>query len=165
MTAPDTTFRLPDRVGPKPRTDNAVPHLQKTQKSPPHLRDALLAWAPLALPHVTETDTRISVTATRALWLDDEVEVAHEDAFMPPAGSREFAHVHLDGSAHLCVSDEAVREIVDRGWGEPHPLKDKGVNEVLFFAPRDSAELEVAKYAIAEAWSYATGEPNPVPTP
>lgn len=165
MTAPDTTFRLPDRVGPKPRTDNSVPHLQKTQKSPAHLRDSMLIWAPTALPYVTETDTRISVSATRALWLDEQVEVVHADAFMPPAGGREFAHVHLDGSLHLCVSDAAVREIVDRGWGEPHPLKDKGVNEVLFFAPRDSIELEIAKYAIAEAWSYATGESNPVPTP
>jgi phospholipase/carboxylesterase len=160
-----TDFRLPDRVGVRPRTDNAVPHLQKTQKSPPHLAPILLEWAVSDLPHVSEVDTRISVSATRALWLAEHLPPVHEDAFMPPAGSREFAHVHADGSLHLCVSGDAVREIVDRGWGEPHPLKDKGVNEVLFYAPRDSVELELAKYAIAEAWSYATGRPNPVQPP
>jgi phospholipase/carboxylesterase len=158
-------FSLPDRHGTRPRTDNAVPHLQKTQRSPERIRQALLDWAVATLPDVTETDTRISVSATRALWLAEHVEVAHEDAFMPPPGGREFAHLHADGSLHLCVSDAAVEEIVGRGWGEVHPLKDKGVNEVLFYAPRDKPELELAKYAVAEAWSYATGRPNPVPRP
>jgi hypothetical protein len=123
---------------------------------------ALIHWAVAVLPHVTEEDTWISVSATRALWLSEDVPAAHDDAFMPPAGSREFAHVHADGSTHICVSDDAELEIVERGWGEPHPLKDKGVNEVLFYAPRDSEELEIARYAIAEAWSYATGNENPV---
>lgn len=165
MAGSNNQFRLPDRVGTRPRTDNAVPHLQKSQKSPEHLCRGLLVWAVSNLPDVTEEDTRISVSATRALWLAEEVPVAHEDAFMPPAGGREFAHIHIDGSTHLCVSDAAAREIVGRGWGELHPLKDKGVNEVLFYAPRDSAELEIAMYAVAEAWSFATGKPNPVPAP
>lgn len=162
MTGLPSEFALPDRQGPRPRTDNAVPHLQKTQKSPEHLRNGLIKWASAALPDVSEEDTRISVSATRALWLSETVEQAHADAFMPPAGSREFAHVHADGSMHLCVSDDAVRVIVESGWGEPHPLKDKGVNEVLFYAPRDSEEFDIAKYALGEAWSYATGKSNPI---
>lgn len=161
MAGSNSTFRLPSRAGVRPRTDNAVPHLQKTQRSPQRIRLALLDWATDFLPHVSERDTRISVSATRAFWLDDQVEVAHPDAFMPPAGSREFAHLHADGSLHLCVSDEANREIIARAWGEAHPLKDKGVNEVLFYAPRDEDELDLTKYAVAEAWSYATGRENP----
>ena len=162
MTELPFRFSLPERPGPRPRTDNAVPHLQKTQKSPESLRTRLVLWGAAALPHVIEEDTRISVSATRALWLSQEVAAAHPDAFMPPADSREFAHVHADGSMHICVSDDVAREIVERGWGELHPLKDKGVTEVLFYAPRDSEEFEIAKYAIAESWSYATGKPNPV---
>jgi phospholipase/carboxylesterase len=59
---------------------------------------------------------------------------------------------------HICVSDVVAQEIVECGWGEFHPLKDKGVNEVLFYAPRDSGEYELARYALAEAWSHATGK-------
>jgi hypothetical protein len=161
MAGSNSTFSLPDRVGVRPRTDNAVPHLQKTQRSPERIRLALLEWATSVLPHVSERDTRISVSATRAFWLDEKVDAPSADAFMPPAGGREFAHLHADGSLHLCVSNDAVDEIVERDWGEVHPLKDKGVNEVLFYAPRDADELEVAKYALAEAWSYATGTENP----
>lgn len=162
MSESNSTFRLPARKGPLPQTGNVVPHLQKTQRSPDHIRIALLAWAPEFLSDVTEQDTRISVSTTRAFWLSEKVDVQHGDAFMPPAGGREFAHLHKDGSLHLCVADSSFTEIVEKSWGEPHPLRDKGVNEILFFAPRDSVELELAKYAVAEAWSYATGRDNPL---
>ena len=36
-------------------------------------------------------------------------------------------------------------------------LKDHGVNEVLFYAPRNTADLELARRALAEAYRYATG--------
>jgi hypothetical protein len=148
---------LPQRAGERPQTGDAIPHLQHTQESPNDVREALKEWAVATLPDVREEDTRISVRTTRAFWLSEHVDAQHEDAFMPPRGGREFAHLHRDGSMHLCVSDEAVRQIVSKAWGEPHPLKNQGVNEVLFYAPRDAAELEVAKHALAEAYHYATG--------
>jgi hypothetical protein len=109
------------------------------------------------MPDVREEPTRISVSTTRALWLDESISAVHNDAFMPPPGGREFAHVHADGSMHLCVSDEAVREIVDKSWGEPHPMKDQGVNEVLCYAPRNLEELQIVKLALVESYRYATG--------
>jgi hypothetical protein len=151
------SFQLPARLGERPQTGDMIPHLQHTQKSPDSIREALKAWALENLPDVREEDTRISVPSTRALWLNEEVAAQNADAFMPPFGGREFAHVHLDGSVHLCASDEATQTIVSSGWGEPHPLRDQGVNEVLFYAPRDEAELEVAKRALAESYRYATG--------
>jgi hypothetical protein len=157
MTNADHNFTLPVREGERPQTGDVVPHLQHSQKSPDDIREALKSWALDALPDVREEDTRISVRTTRAFWLDENVGVQHDDAFMPPAGGREFAHLHLDGSMHLCVSGEAVAEIVRKAWGEPHPLKNQGVNEVLFYAPRNAVDLEHAKLAIAEAYRYATG--------
>ena len=165
MHGKNNVFRLPPRKGNRPRTDNAVPHLQKSQRSPTWLREDLRAWVVDNLEDVREEDTRISVSATRAFWLAEDVEVAREDAFMPPAGSREFAHLHVDGSLHLCLSNACVEEIVEKAWGEVHPLRDKGVNEVLLYAPRDGEELAIARYAVAESWSYATGRPNPLPPP
>jgi hypothetical protein len=155
-------FSMPPREGPRPRTGDHVPHLQLSDKSPPEFVEELMAWAVREFPNVREEPTRISVSSTRALWLGESISVAHEDAFMPPAGSREFAHVHADGSMHLCVSDEAVVEMVSNSWGEPHPLKDKGVNEVLCYAPRTREEVEVVKLALIESYRYATGRDYPV---
>jgi hypothetical protein len=162
MTDTEHRFALPQREGERPQTGDVVPHLQHTQKSPDNIREALKEWAITTLPDVREEDTRISVSTTRAFWLSEHVEVQHDDAFMPPAGGREFAHLHLDGSMHLCVSDNAVEQIVAKAWGEPHPYKNQGVNEVLFYAPRDAAELEIAKQALAEAYRYATGRATPL---
>jgi phospholipase/carboxylesterase len=132
----EKSITLPVRNGERPETGPHIPHLQHTQKSPDHIREALRAWALKSLPNVREDDTRISVSTTRAFWLDESVAPANTDCFMPPPGGREFAHLHLDGSLHLCMSDAAVNELVERAWGEPHPLKDQGVNEVLLYALR-----------------------------
>jgi hypothetical protein len=157
MTEIDHDFILPVREGERPQTGDAIPHLQHSQKSPDDIREALKTWALETLPDVREEDTRISVRTTRAFWLAENVAAQHEDAFMPPAGGREFAHLHLDGSMHLCVSDETITEVVQKAWGEPHPLKNQGVNEVLFYAPRNTAERELAQRVLAEAYRYATG--------
>lgn len=157
MSSASPSFSLPPRDGERPRTGDALPHLQLSQKSPDDVRETLKRWVLTTLPEVEERDTRISVRTTRAWFLADETPVLDDVEFMPPPGGREFAHVHLDGSMHLCVSEDAIHEIVRKDWGEPHPLKDQGVNEVLFYAPRSMAELPFAQQAIAEAYYYTTG--------
>lgn len=157
-----SVFSLPEREGPRPKTADAVPHLQHSDTSPPELVVELMQWALDNLPDVREEATRISVSTTRALWLDEDISAAHGDSFMPPPGSREFAHVHADGSMHLCVSEEAYREFDKKRWGEPHPLKNEGVNEVLCYAPRDKNELEIVKLALLESYRYATGRTLPL---
>ena len=152
-----TNLNLPLREGPRPKTGDSVPHLQLSDKSPPEFVEELMAWAVDEFPNVREEKTRISVSSTRALWLDESVDVARDDAFMPPEGNREFAHVHADGSMHLCVSNTAVKELVEKSWGEPHPLKNQGVNEVLCYAPRNREEIEIAKTVLIESYRYATG--------
>ena len=150
-------FTLPEREGERPKTGNHVPHLQLSDTSPPEFVVELMEWAVKNLPDVREERTRISVSSTRALWLDESVPVAHDDSFMPPPGGREFAHVHADGSMHLCMSDAAIHELVEKSWGEPHPMKDQGVNEVLCYAPRIREELEIVKVALVKSYYYATG--------
>ncbi len=152
------TLTLPERQGPRPKTGDQVPHLQFSDQSPPEYVSELMDWALSAFADVREEPTRISVATTRALWLDESVPPAHDDAFMPPLGGREFAHVHADGSMHLCVSDKAARELVEKRWGEPHPMKDQGVNEVLCYAPRSLEEIEIVKLALIESYQYATGQ-------
>ena len=90
--------------------------------------------------------------------MDESVPAAHGDAFMPPAGSREFCHVHKDGSLHAVVDLPIEDEILKKRWGVRHMYYVRGVKEVLVYAPRDEAELAVAKRVIAESFRYATGD-------
>ena len=145
---------LPRRTGEPPRAADQVPQLQETQKSPAHVYEKLAAWAFSTLADVREEPTRISVPTTRALWLDEEVATAHDDAFMPPPGGREFAHLHADGSMHLHVDDAAAKEVYEKGWGRAHPLDPRSC---MVYAPRDEEEIEVIKRVIAESYCYATG--------
>lgn len=42
--------------------------------------------------------------------------------------------------------------------GEPHPYKKHGVNEILAYAPRNKAELNVLKRIIIASYEYVTNE-------
>ena len=150
---------LERRKGNRPVTGPALPHLQLSDKSPQDVHGHMSHWALIALPAATpelrEEPTRISVPSTRALWLDERVD-ANPAGFMPPPGSREFAHLHADGSWHLHVDETLVAEILDKGWGERHPLYDRGVLEVMVYAPRDLEEAETVKAVVLESIRYAS---------
>ena len=147
-------FTLPRRMGEHPQAGDKVPQLQETQKSPRDVYDKLAAWAFSALADVREEPTRISVPTTRALWLDDSAAIVHDDAFMPPPGGREFAHLHADGSMHLHVDAAVAQEVYDKGWGRAHPLDPRSC---MAYAARDEGEIEVIKRVIIESYRYATG--------
>jgi len=151
-------FTLPQRDGSAPEVGATVPQLQFSDKSPELIRKKLWEWSFSTFPDVTEEDTRISVHTSRALWLDPKVPVAHRDCFMPPAGSREFCHMHLDGSIHAVVSDADEEEIIAKNWGKRHPMyHTHGVKEVIVYAPRNEEEIFVLQLVIAQSYEYATG--------
>ena len=153
-----TIFTLPQREGAPPKIGETIPQLQFSDLSPEDIRGKLWDWAFNSFDDVTEQDTRISVPTTRAMWLDEKVPVAHDDAFMPPPGSREFCHMHLDGSIHAVVDNAVEDEIIDKGWGKRHPLyTSHGVKEVIVYAPRNEAEIEVLKSVVVKSYEYATG--------
>lgn len=151
-------FELPFREGPDPEIGQEPPQLQFTDLGPEEIRLKLRTWAFSTFPGVREHDTMISVPSSRALWLDEAVPVAHDDAFMPPAGSREFCHLHQDGSFHAVVDLPIEDEVLDKRWGVRHMYYDRGVKEVLVYAPRDEAELVIAKRVITESFRYASGD-------
>ncbi|HEX2314858.1 MAG TPA: luciferase family protein [Thermomonospora sp.] len=171
---------LPVREGEAPQTGPSVPHVQFTQTSPPEVRAELKEWLSAALPGVVSGPSEISDVAkmrrwmaeTRpdialpddiplenawALFLPDDVAPPEGVVLMPPRLTAEFAHLHPDGSLHLAMAPEDQRELVAKGWGEPHPLHSPGVNVVMLYAPRSTAELAVARTVVAAAYRYATG--------
>jgi hypothetical protein len=149
-----TNFKLPPRAGSEPKTGLVPPQLQFSDTSPPKIYEQMASWFFSAFPHSREEPTRISVPTSRALWLDEEVR-ASADSLMPPRGSREFAHLHADGSFHLVLGEDDQGEVLARGWGLLHPWKDRGVNEIMLFAPRNEEEIDQLKPVIAAAYAHA----------
>lgn len=112
------------------------------------------------LPDVKERPSRISVPGARALWLDEEIPAGPQQAFMI---GREFAHIHPmpDGSLHACLPLERVREAVEAGWAELHPVARMGVipeNSVMLYAPRDEDEIEIIYGLVLDAYNFARGQ-------
>jgi len=151
------TFMLSPRMGEPPEIGKAPPQLQFSDLGTEELRAQLKSWAFTSFANVTEHDTLISVPSSRALWLDESVPVAHADAFMPGNNSREFCHLHEDGSLHTVVSSEVEDEIILKGWGVRHMYYDQGVKEILVYAPRNIKELANVKAIIIESYLYASG--------
>ena len=151
-------FELPARSGAPPEIGQVPPQLQYSDLGPEEIRTTLKTWSFSAFPNVTEHDTLISVPSSRALWLDESVPAAHKDAFMPGQNSREFCHLHEDGSLHAVVGTEVEKEIIQKGWGVRHMYFDRGVKEMLVYAPRNTEELEIVKSIIVESYRYANGD-------
>ncbi len=150
---------LPPRSGERPETTSTNPHQQKSQNPPPEIYELLLSKA-FDLPHVKRRPSAISVPGAQALWLSEAVAGGPQDAFMI---GREFAHVHppYDGSMHLMLPPAAVEELLEKGWGEPHPLVRRGQippSAVMVYAPRDAAEVATVLQVIVAAYRFACGE-------
>ena len=157
-------FILPIRTGEQPIVGKESPQLQYSQTTPEDIKKKLKLWMFSKFPYTKENDTVISIPSARAMWLDEKYSEAHKDAFMPPKGSREikysreYCHIHEDGSFHLIVDDKIKEEILFKKWGLLPPWYEKGVKEMFIYAVRDSNELTIIKKIIIESYRYATGD-------
>lgn len=151
-----SSYELPPREGPRPRTTPTNPHTQLDQNPESPLFEELTRQA-FALPGVEERPSQISVPGARALWLSEGVPAGPGEAFMI---GREFAHTHPlpDGSLHAALPPEVAQEAVQKGWAEQHPVARLGYipeNVVMIYAPRDEHELEVVLGLVTESRRYA----------
>ncbi len=152
---------LPERFGPKPRTTSSAPHEQLDQ-NPSAIVYARFKDRAFSFPHVERRPSIISVPGAEALWLTEEGEHRCDDAFMI---GNEFAHVHPphDGSMHMMLPRDMVRELFDKGWGEPHPMALLGripPTAVMVYAPRDDTEVEIVLQITEVSYRFAAGEPR-----
>lgn len=146
---------LPRRTGPRPVTHKGMPHAQIGVHPVPDVNAELFRRA-YALPDVENRPTIISVPGARALWLRDEVPLAHPEVIV---AGREFAHIHPDGSLHVSLPPERAHEAVEAGWAEPHPLAQVLGNEgmVMLYTPRTMDELDVIFQLIVDSYNFVTG--------
>jgi Family of unknown function (DUF5519) len=152
-----SSFPLPRRAGPRPRTTPSNPHTQLDQQpSDPSLVEEL-ARRVFALSGVVEEPSRISVPGARALTLADGEPMGPPEAFLI---EREFAHLHPppDHSLHAMLPLDVAREATDAGWAEVHPVARLGLippTAVMLYAPRDEDELGVIAVLIEASHAFA----------
>lgn len=154
MVSNNTTV-LPERKHARPPTHQGMPHAQ-IGIQPVAAINAELFRRSFSLPNVQNRPTVISVPGARALWLTENVSIAHPEVI---ARGREFAHMHPDGSLHLSLPPDRAREAVDKGWAEPHPIASYlGIEGmVMLYTPLDEEELEVVFQLIVESYDFITG--------
>lgn len=150
---------LSHRTGSPPATTPTNPHTQLDQQPAGSEQRELLAASVFALPGVVERPSLISVPGARALWLA-EGAAGPPEAFLV---GNEFAHLHPapDQSLHLMLPPTLVREAVEAGWAEQHPVARRGLipaNAVMVYAPRNDAEREVVEELVRASHAFARGE-------
>ncbi|MFD1938858.1 MULTISPECIES: luciferase family protein [Nonomuraea] len=151
-------FDPPNRAGVRPvTTRREIPHDQLDQFSPAPVRDALVEQA-RALPGVFTGPSQVSEPASLALRLHRPT--GPWEAFLHPSRD-EFAHIHQAGFMHLTVPKPMVAPLVEAGWAELHPISLRPQwpdTIVMFYAPRDEAELSVAVDVLRASWQQASLE-------
>lgn len=146
---------LPERKRARPATSQGMPHTQIGIRPIAAIHNKLFQLS-FSLPMVQNRPTVISVPGARALWLDENMPLAHPEVIVR---GREFAHIHPDGSLHLSLPPERAREAVEKGWAEPHPIASYiGIDGmVMLYTPLDEEELDVVFQLIVESYNFVTG--------
>ncbi|MEM6630477.1 MAG: hypothetical protein AAF694_12435 [Bacteroidota bacterium] len=160
MNSQITLEKMPVRNGDRPLTTNTNPHTQLTQQ-PEDLSfvKQLMDWA-FTLSHIERKPSAISVPGAIAMCMEEGHTCDSCNAFMI---GTEFAHFHPhpDYSMHLGLPEKDAEITISHGWGEWHPLIKRGFlppNIIMMYAPRNTQELEVAKFILAHSYSFARGE-------
>lgn len=146
---------LIERAGPRPETFQGMPHAQVGVQPAPGVNEELHRRA-FSLPGVQDRPSVISVPGARALWLDDDVVVAHPEAILR---GRELAHIHPDGSLHVVLPPGRAQEAIAAGWAEPHPVSAPlGLpGLVMLYTPRTMEELDIVFELVVDSYNYVTG--------
>lgn len=155
---PSLEFALPARVGARPRTRLALPHMQLDQWPPPEIAGRLAGLA-LSLPGILAKQSRMAFPSSLALCLKDDFAQGPPEAFID---NHEFCLLHSlpQACVHLTLPREMRDRAIQLGWAEQHPGVRAGIipqTLVMVYAPRDAAELSVAFQLVRASWRFANG--------
>lgn len=151
---------LTPRKNARPRIPGyAAPHRQVTQQRDAALVATLNAYlASLAAenPGLAIKGSSLELSSYPALWAIDGDTAAH----IHKMTGGEIAHVHPEGSAHMVLSLVDAEQVIEKGWGEMHPLAGKiprlPISYVMIYAPQDDAEVAVWKKVADAAVAYVS---------
>ncbi|KAL2221113.1 hypothetical protein M432DRAFT_257378 [Thermoascus aurantiacus ATCC 26904] len=150
---------LPKRSGRRPRVAGIAPQRQMTQRGGPAMYEALSA----AIRNLAQSHPDRLFLATSCFEKHSTGIFCHPAFRHRPTCNGEVCHAHpSDGSMHLTLHPADVKLVIERGWGERHPLARESwwwrakivpPGFVMVYAPRDEEELRcVMEIVRAAAW-------------
>ncbi|MEM7040774.1 MAG: phospholipase [Bacteroidota bacterium] len=160
MPSTYTLENLPTRKGERPSTTPTNPHTQLDQQPKDLIHvQTLMDWA-FDLAHIEKRPSAISVPGAVAMCMQAGHTCDQCNAFMI---GTEFAHFHPhpDHSLHLGLRQSDAEILIEKGWGEWHPMIKRGIlppNIIMLYAPRDKEELDVAKFILGRSYDFAQGK-------
>ena len=123
-----TGTSLQQRKGPRPTVDGIAPQRQKDPFPPLEVYLKLRkSWINTAKARPDELETKKSCFEKQGLAL-----FAKEGSRVNDTCRGEIAHVHaIDGSFHMSLHLDDVREILQKAWGQRHPLAGRGPSVMM----------------------------------
>ncbi|KAB8271388.1 hypothetical protein BDV30DRAFT_213664 [Aspergillus minisclerotigenes] len=173
---------LPDRFGPRPQVVGIVPHRQMTQKASAEMYAALtkeIQSLVNAHPSVLYTGTSCFEKHSTGIFCRlgpgalSRQEQEQQRKRLTCNG--EVCHAHqIDGSLHLTLHPADIRLVLEKGWGQRHPIaredwwwlrRSVPSGFVMIYAPRNEEERRcVVEIIRAAAW-WVRGEALPEYSP
>ncbi|KAF2145741.1 uncharacterized protein K452DRAFT_349190 [Aplosporella prunicola CBS 121167] len=146
---------LPQRTGRRPQAKGIAPHRQMTQRSPKHVHEVFAE----ALRDLARDPRNLLVEGTSCFEKHGTGLFSLRPRTRTCRG--EVCHVHgSDGSLHMTLYPADAKLVIERGWGERHPLARGGwlarfvpKHFVMVYAPRNEEEVGVVtRIASAAVW-------------
>ncbi|KAI9779352.1 MAG: hypothetical protein M1839_007460 [Geoglossum umbratile] len=156
---PERAIRLPKRAGSRPKVTGIAPHRQINQKGTPvNFVELSQAVRGLAATHATRLALGTSCFEKHGTGLFSLNPVNR-------TCNGEICHAHpSDGSLHLTLHPADARVVLEKCWGERHPLARGGwctrfvpSGFLMVYAPRDAEELKVVMEIIRAAIWWVSG--------
>ncbi|KAL2141217.1 hypothetical protein VTI28DRAFT_2676 [Corynascus sepedonium] len=159
---------LPYRPGPRPVVAGLAPQRQLNQhgsrEAYNRLRAALTSLTTAVARDGAGKEQRRFVTATSCLEKHGFALFARRP--LNVCGNGEICHIHTsDRSMHLNLHPDDIREVLDKGWGQRHPMAWEGWVRspvprtfTMIYAPRDEDDLKVVCKIIEAAIWYTIAE-------
>lgn len=158
---PEDSVRLPaqpQREGARPRMGkHPVPHRQLDQK--PEDGEARKLLDQVFDRFVDGNGTYVRYTKSFYEKRNDAVTLLEgaRARRLARLSQGEVAHIHPgDGSMHMIFSPSDAKQVIDKGWGERHPLAGvakRGMPDtyLMIYTPRNAAEVAVVKALLRAA--------------
>jgi hypothetical protein len=153
------TSTLATRKGSRPLVQGIAPQRQQTQKSSAATYKTLVAClTQLAADPRNRLTERTSCFEKNSSGLFTSVPITR-------TCGGEICHAHpCDGSMHLTLHPADANAILEKGWGERHPLARGGwcrrfvpKEFMLIYAPRDEVEIELVMRIVAASIWWVSG--------
>lgn len=151
---------LVPRTGRPPSIDDDGPVWQLDQRAAPTTWVAV--WDALrAVPGVVSGPSALAEPGSRAVLVPSVAFPVPGTSFAPDGAPLEPAHLHspADTSIHIVLPPERGALLIAQGWAVRCPRGVHGT-ELILFAPRDAAELDVVVALARESvrWSLAEND-------